>query len=193
MQGGPLSPHSAQHLLSVDFFNDGHSEWWGVAPNCCSDHSEYATESHRPGWGQPPWLLRGRSSSIFTPSLVTLSLSLLVLSLYPVSQSVLVKQGRVLWQLPFLRDFYWGTASSSPRSSNLGWPVAAPTAEDGRDESSAAPRSGLWTGAASTLVSAGAELPGEKSPHSVGSTPRKGPGAPWKAEGSGWAQAFGHF
>ena len=33
----PFSPHSLQHSLFVDFFDDGHSDWCEVIPHCSFD------------------------------------------------------------------------------------------------------------------------------------------------------------
>ena len=63
----PFPPHSAQHVLFADFL-----KWWPfwlgeVVPHCRPDHSECPTESHRSGWGQPPWLLREKIWFNFHP------------------------------------------------------------------------------------------------------------------------------
>ena len=34
---GPISPHPSQHLLFVDFFDDGHSDWCEVIPHFSFD------------------------------------------------------------------------------------------------------------------------------------------------------------
>ena len=33
----PFPPHSFQHLLFIDFSDDGHSDWCEVIPHCTSD------------------------------------------------------------------------------------------------------------------------------------------------------------
>ena len=33
----PFPPHALQHLLFVDFFDDGHSDWCEVIPHCDFD------------------------------------------------------------------------------------------------------------------------------------------------------------
>ena len=37
MQDGSLTSHPLQHLLFVDFFNDGHSDWCEVITHCSLD------------------------------------------------------------------------------------------------------------------------------------------------------------